>query len=74
MKVKELIEILQKLDPERIVLVKGYEAGYNDIDSVEPITVIDDYYVEWYYGKYENVEHVNLVSEDINLLEGYLLS
>jgi hypothetical protein len=28
MKAKELIEVLQKLDPETLVLVDGYEGGY----------------------------------------------
>jgi hypothetical protein len=28
MKAKELIEVLQKLDPETIVLVNGYKDGY----------------------------------------------
>ena len=31
--VKELIEYLQTVDPELKVFIKGYEAGYNDVNT-----------------------------------------
>ena len=31
MKVKELIEQLQKFDPEQIVVVDGYETGFDEV-------------------------------------------
>jgi len=34
MTVKELIEYLQTIDPELRVFVKGYEAGYNDVNTI----------------------------------------
>ena len=34
MKANELIEILQKLDPETLILVDGYEGGYTELDSI----------------------------------------
>ena len=35
MKVKELIEQLQKFDPEEIVVVDGYETGYDEVKEVQ---------------------------------------
>jgi hypothetical protein len=34
MKVKELIELLQQLDPEQIVVVDGYETGYDEVKEI----------------------------------------
>ncbi len=35
MKVKELIEQLQKFDPEDIVVVDGYETGFDEVKEVD---------------------------------------
>ena len=40
MKVKELIELLQKENPELLVVGSGYEGGYKSITSVDRISVI----------------------------------
>jgi hypothetical protein len=57
MKVKELIEHLQTLDPELYVFKPGYEGG---IDYIEPgkhvINVELNHYTEWYYGKHEEID------------------
>ena len=54
MKVKELIEQLQQLDPEAYVFVNGYEGGIDDLLSVgEATDVILDIHSEWWYGKHE---------------------
>jgi hypothetical protein len=57
MKAKELIQILQTLDPEVHVLVEGYEGGYNFAsftgEGVEEF--VTDFYSEWYYGSHEKV-------------------
>jgi len=37
MTVKELIEELQKHDPDKLVLVTAYEEGYNELSKVEQI-------------------------------------
>jgi ABC-type Fe3+-hydroxamate transport system substrate-binding protein len=37
MKVKELIEQLQKHNPESIVVVDGYETGFDELKKVEYI-------------------------------------
>lgn len=53
MKVKELIKVLQKIDPEMLVLVDGYEGGY-DIPHTELIPVTGPHHTEWYYGNYKD--------------------
>ena len=39
MTVKELISELQKHNPEKLVLVSGYEEGYDDLKEVREIKV-----------------------------------
>lgn len=39
MTVKELIEELQKQDPDKLVLVTAYEEGYNELSKIEQIEV-----------------------------------
>ena len=53
MKVKELIEELQKHDLEKIVVVPGYEGGYDEISGVGEIRLKYNAHTEWYYGKHE---------------------
>lgn len=40
MKIKTLIEILQRYDPETSVVVEGFESGYNNIKGVELVRVV----------------------------------
>ena len=54
MKIKELIEKLQELNPDLEVFTVGYEGGYN----IAGLREGDDEFVmdvneEWYYGKHE---------------------
>jgi hypothetical protein len=54
MKVKELIEILQKLDPELLVVVRGYEGGVDEANNVHLCDVeLDCNAGIEYYGKHE---------------------
>ena len=53
MKVKELIEELQKHDPERMVVVAGYEGGYDEISGAGEIRLKLNAHTEWYYGNHE---------------------
>ena len=53
MNVKQLIEALQAQDPEKMVVIHGYEGGVNEITLCEPEKVILNYSDEWYYGKHE---------------------
>jgi hypothetical protein len=53
MKVKELIEELQKLDPEKMVVTAGYEGGYDEISGAGEIRLKLNVNTAWYYGKHE---------------------
>jgi hypothetical protein len=54
MKVIELIQVLESLDPEMRVLVPGYEGGYDDVDGVsQPRTFVEKVNCAWYYGPHE---------------------
>ena len=53
MKVKQLIEELQKHDPEMIVVVRGYEDGVNEASTSTKTKIKLNVFSEWYYGKHE---------------------
>ena len=56
MTVKELIEQLQTLNPESRVFVRGYEAGYDDVNVIKPNKMVLDVNSVWYYGKHDTLE------------------
>jgi hypothetical protein len=62
MKVKELIEELEKKDPESIVVVNGYEAGFTELKTVKNILVKSDPHHKSWEGEYDNypVEECNI--------------
>ena len=60
MKAKELIEILQKLDPEALVLVDGYEGGYAVPVDTKQKNVCGPFKREWYYGEYDDCKEGEL--------------
>jgi hypothetical protein len=39
MKIKELIELLQKEDPETRVVVDGYESGYDEVCKISKVSI-----------------------------------
>lgn len=53
MKIKELIEELQKYDPELEVFTPGYEGGYRVVEIDGVYDFHWNYYEEWYYGPHE---------------------
>ena len=61
MKAKELIEILEKLDPETLVLVNGYEGGYAVPVGTKQIEVCGPFKREWYYGEYDYCRETELL-------------
>lgn len=78
MKVKDLVGLLQSLDPEKEVLLTGYEGGYYNCDRVRPITVALDWNDRWYYGPHELldeylVEQAKLKEIAVKSQESYLL-
>jgi len=55
MKAKELLEILQKLDPETLIVVDGYEGDYCVPKGAEQMNVTGPHKnVPWYYGDYKD--------------------
>lgn len=53
MKVRELIEELKRHDPEKPVVVDGYEGGCDDVSLVEEIRLNLNVNTEVYFGKHE---------------------
>jgi len=55
MKIKELIEKLQELDPELPVLVQGYEGGCDDLGMgyIEVIGVMPNANKQWCCGHHK---------------------
>ena len=56
--VKELIEYLQTVDPELKVFIKGYEAGYNDVNTFNHEELVLNVNNIWYYGKHELLKNI----------------
>ena len=54
MTAKELIEVLQKLDPDTLIVVDGYEGDYDVPKGVERIYVSGPKETKWYYGDYKD--------------------
>ncbi len=64
MKVRELIDTLKGYDPEMMVVVRGYEGGYDEVGRTCVLNICLNVHDEWYYGKHDMVF-------DINKAEGY---
>ena len=56
MKVKELIEQLQQLDPEMETMRHGYEGGVENIACLSIEKVALKVHPEWYYGSHETID------------------
>jgi hypothetical protein len=59
MKVKDLITLLQKEDPEAMAVGPGYESGLNEVTGVEAISLDLNVNSEWYYGAHEQTINGN---------------
>ena len=57
MKVHELINALQALNPDLEVVVRGYEGGYNNTLGIQPTVLVKDYYNYPWMGKHEDAEY-----------------
>ena len=68
MKVKDLILALQKLDPEMLVLVDGYEGGYTTPSATDQIEVCGPFDRAWYYGEYDDCEGGESVKSKVFLI------
>ena len=67
MKVKYLIDLLLAENPEKEVLVQGYESGYDQLDKVESKMVKKINNVEWWDGEFEFSESED--AESVIVLE-----
>jgi hypothetical protein len=61
MTIQELIDKLKTFPPETMVVVKGYEDGYNDISSFEKVALQLNAHEEWYYGQHDITKDLNAV-------------
>ncbi len=83
MNARQLIEVLQKLDPETLILVDGYEGDYDNINNKHKIEVVkvqdhEDPESECYMGEYrEECDYVSNISEkelfEKNKLKAFVL-
>jgi hypothetical protein len=65
-KIKELIDYLQTLDPELSVFIKGYEAGYNDVNTINHEELVLNVHSVWYYGKHEFLKNLEKKDKLLN--------
>lgn len=54
MNVQELISKLSKYSNDMIVVGRGYESGFNDVEDIEVETLVKCD-VPWYDGEYQNM-------------------
>jgi len=62
MKVKDLIILLQEINPELEVFLEGYEGGYKQfhaIDKAEDFVLNVNTEDKWWYGPHERVKDVD---------------
>lgn len=54
--VKDLIEMLQTVDPDLVVLVPGYEGGHREVNfDPHVMRMKKDAHDEWYYGNHQEI-------------------
>ena len=56
MTVQELISKLSTLDPNRRVIIQGYEGGYEDIGYIGEKPINLNVNTEWYYGPHAGAD------------------
>jgi hypothetical protein len=66
MTVGELTEYLQTLDPELKVFVRGYEAGYNDVNTINHDEMVLNVNNVWYYGKHDLLKNMEKKDKILN--------
>ena len=59
MKVKDLIQELQKLDPELLVVVAGYEGGVDEVKNITQYKIELDAYKDWaFFGNHADLDDI----------------
>jgi hypothetical protein len=56
MTVKELLDELKFMDKDAIVVLPGYEDGYNAVRAALPTFMVDYHDPKWYYGAFEEAD------------------
>lgn len=56
MTVQELIEILKQQDPDKRVIINGYEGGFHDVKGLKPLPIILNDWSYWSYGPHEQAD------------------
>lgn len=59
MTVQELTQCLSKLPPDMLVVVDGYEDGFDNVVKAETIRLTLNANDEWYYGRHKQNEKEN---------------
>ena len=62
MNIQELIEKLKTFPPDTMVVVRGYEEGYNDISVIKEVTLKLNAHDEWYYGQHDDSKDANAIN------------
>ena len=57
MKVSELIIMLQECDPDKEIVLRGYEGGILNASGTKNTTIRLNVHTEWYYGPHEEIEN-----------------
>ena len=55
MTTSELIQALSEFPPDTLVVVEGYEGGFDEAASVDRITIKPDHNSDWYYGRHGKI-------------------
>ena len=59
MKVKDLIQELQKLDPELLVVVAEYEGGVDEVKNITQYKIELDAYKDWaFFGNHAALDDI----------------
>ena len=61
MTASELIRLLQEFSPDTIIVVRGYEVGYNDILKLRQVKIKYNPDAAWYYGIYSDSEEADAI-------------
>jgi ribosomal protein RSM22 (predicted rRNA methylase) len=54
--IKELKELLNNYPDDMLVVVRGYEGGFDDISDTAVITLKRDANSDWYYGAHKKID------------------
>jgi len=69
MTIKELMKALSEYDPNRMVVVNGYEGGFDEVITVSTIDIKLNVYCQEYMGAHEEVREAKKL-EDTNSISG----